>query len=113
MNVKINSVKISVTIPKEKVDDLRNAICKAGAGVIGNYTYCTMATKCFGTFKPNEKAEPYIGEKNKLEFVGEVKLETTCKIDLVKKIIKVIKRNHPYEEPVIELIPLMKETDFK
>lgn len=113
MNIKINKVKISVTIPEENVKEIRNAICKNGAGIIGNYTYCTLSTKCIGTFKPNEKADPYIGDKNELEFVKEEKLETICDVKIVKKIISIIKENHPYEEPVIDIIPLMDENDFK
>ncbi len=42
MNININRVKIIVTIPIESVNEVRNAICEAGAGIIGNYTYCSM-----------------------------------------------------------------------
>lgn len=71
MNLNVNRVKIVVTIPVENIDEVRNAICKLGAGVIGNYTYCSTSTRCIGTFIPNDKANPYIGENNKLEFVEE------------------------------------------
>lgn len=45
MNIDINRVKIIVTIPVENVEEVRNAICEAGAGVIGNYTNCSMSKK--------------------------------------------------------------------
>lgn len=64
MNLDVKKVKIIVTVPVENVEEVRNAICNEGAGVIGNYTYCTMSTKCIGTFIPDDKANPYIGEKN-------------------------------------------------
>ncbi len=63
MRFDINRVKIFVTIPLKNVENVRNAICEAGAGVIGNYSYCTSSTKSIGTFKPNDNASPYIGEK--------------------------------------------------
>lgn len=85
MNIEINRVKIIVTIPIENVDEVRNAICEAGAGVIGNYTHCSMSTKCVGTFKPTDEANPYIGERNNLEFVEEEKLEVVCDVNTVKK----------------------------
>ena len=75
MNIDIKKVKIIVTVPVENIEEVRNAICNEGAGVIGNYTYCTMSTKCIGTFIPSDSANPYIGEKNKLEVVEEEKLE--------------------------------------
>ena len=63
MNININRVKIIVTVPLENVEEVRNAVCEAGAGVIGNYMYCSMSTKCIGTFKPTDKANPYIGKR--------------------------------------------------
>ena len=88
MNFDIKRVKIITTIPTENTESVRNAICDEGAGVIGNYTHCSMSTKCIGTFKPNDKANPYIGENNKLEYVEEEKLEVVCDIDNVKIITK-------------------------
>ena len=86
MNIDVKKVKIIVTVPVANIDDVRNAICSEGAGVIGNYTYCTTSTKCIGTFIPSENANPYIGEQNKLEIVEEEKLEVICDIEKVKKV---------------------------
>lgn len=112
MDFNINKVKIVVTVPQENVDEVRNAICDAGAGVIGNYTYCSISTKCIGTFQPNENANPYIGEKNRLEFVEECKIETICPIKKVKIVIAKLREAHPYEEPAIDIIPLLDESEF-
>ena len=112
MNINIKKVKLIVTIPVENTEKVREAICKEGAGIIGNYTYCTMATKCIGTFKPNSNANPYIGEKNKLEYVEEEKLEVICNITIVKKVLETIREVHPYEEPAIDIIPLINEEDL-
>lgn len=112
MNIDIKKVKISVTVPKENVKEVREAICNEGAGAIGDYTHCSISTKCIGTFKPSDKANPYIGEKNKLEFVDEEKIEAICEINIVKKVLKKLREVHPYEEPVIEIIPLINEEDL-
>ena len=53
MNININKVKIFVTIPQENVEEVRKAVCETGAGIIGDYTYCTSSTKSIGTFMPN------------------------------------------------------------
>lgn len=112
MNINVNKVKIFVTIPTEDVAKVRNAVCEAGAGIIGNYTYCTSSTKQIGTFMPNDNANPYIGKNNNLEFVEEEKLEFVCDIDKVKKVILKLRDVHPYEEPAIDIIPLMDEESF-
>ena len=113
MNININKVKIFVTIPPENVEEVRKAVCEAGAGVIGDYTYCTSSTKSIGTFMPNDNANPYIGENNKLEFVEEEKLEFVCDIDQVRKVISKLREIHPYEEPAIDIVPLIDENYFK
>lgn len=112
MNFDVKRVKIITTVPQENVEDVRNAICDAGAGIIGNYSYCSMSTKCTGTFKPNDEANPYIGENNKLEFVEEEKLEVVCPAEKVKDVVSKLREAHPYEEPAIDIIPLLDESDF-
>lgn len=112
MKFDVNKVKIIVTVPIENSEEVRNAICDEGAGIIGNYTYCTISSKCLGTFKPSDNANPYIGENNKLEFVEEEKLEVRCDINILKKVLKRLREVHPYEEPAIDIIPLIDEEDL-
>ena len=112
MNFNINRVKIIVTVPKENLEEVRKSICNAGAGVIGNYTFCSTTTNSIGTFIPNDDAHPYIGEQNKLEYVQEEKLEVVCDISKVKEVIRELRKVHPYEEPAIDIIPLIDETEF-
>ena len=112
MNFDIERVKIFVTVPIENVEDVRNAVCKEGAGIIGNYSYCTSSSKTLGTFKPDDNANPYIGEKNKLEFVEEEKLEFVCEVDKVKKVLDQLRTVHPYEEPAIDIYHLIDEKYF-
>ena len=112
MNIDIKRVKIVVTVPSKNTDEVRNAMCEAGAGIIGNYSYCSMVTKCIGTSRPNDDANPYIGENNKLVSIEEDKLEVVCDIDKVKKVINELRKIHPYEEPAIDIIPLIDEDFF-
>ena len=112
MNIEINKVKIFVTVPIENVDEVRKAMCDAGAGVIGNYSYCTTSTKTVGTYIPNNEANPYIGKQNNLEVVDEEKLEVLCEVEKVKKVLTKLREVHPYEEPAIDIIPLIEEGYF-
>lgn len=112
MNFDIKNVKIVVFIPEEKVSELRDAVCDAGAGKIGKYSYCTSSIKASGTYIPNDKAEPYIGTQNTLEFVEEIRLEFICDVKKVKQVVKIIRQIHPYEEPEIDIIPLLDEKSF-
>lgn len=113
MNFNVNRVKIFVTIPLENVDEVRDAVCEAGAGIIGEYKYCTSATRSVGTFIPSDNANPYIGESNKLEIVEEDKLEFVCEVAKVKQVVEALRKAHPYEEPAIDIVPLIDEEEFK
>ena len=112
ISINIQKVKIAVTIPRNSTQKLRDAICNAGAGIIGNYTYCSSSTKCLGTFIPNNNANPHIGKCKHLEFVEEDRLEVVCDIKNVKTVLKALRDTHPYEEPVIDIIPLLDESLF-
>lgn len=112
MLINVNKVKIFVTVPFANVDLLRNAVCEAGAGIIGNYSLCTFLSNGVGTFKPNENAKPYIGKSNSTEFVKEEKLEFVCDIKDVKNVLLAIRKIHPYEEPAIDIVPLLDENFF-
>lgn len=87
VNININKVKIVVMVPRSSADSLREIICNTGAGVIGNYTDCSVSTKVIGTFKPNSKANPTIGRKEMLEKVKEIKLEVICRVEKVKEVL--------------------------
>jgi hypothetical protein len=100
-------VKIVVFVPEENADDVRQALGKAGAGKIGNYTFCSYSIKGVGRFKPNTEANPHIGEPGKLEAVSEERIEVACEKYQVKDIIEVIKKVHPYEEVVIDIYPML------
>lgn len=112
MNFNVKKVKIFVTVPEENLEEVRKSMCNAGAGIIGNYTFCSTSIKSVGTFIPNDNANPYIGEQNKLEFVEEEKLEVICDVEKVKEVISSLRKVHPYEEPAIDIVPLLDESQF-
>lgn len=114
MNIKINRVKIVVTVPKENTKEVLEAMFEAGAGTLSNsnYTCCSSCVDSIGTFLPGVNAKPYIGTINKLETVKEDRLEVICEVDKVKRVISELRKTHPYEEPAIDIIPLVDENNF-
>jgi len=74
MNNNSKNVKIVVFVPETHADIVREAMGRAGAGVIGNYTFCSFSTKGIGRFKPEEGAHPNIGEAGKFESVPEERI---------------------------------------
>ena len=112
MNVNIKKVLISVTTPIENASEIRHALGEAGAGVIGNYSHCAITTEIIGTSKPNSESNPYIGTKNELTEIKEMKIEVECEIGKAKSVLKILREIHPYEEPAIVIIPLIEELNL-
>ena len=100
------NVKLEIFVPQDHALNLRDELAKIGVGVIGNYDHCVALTPVRGFFRPMEGAKPFAGEVEKINEVEEYKLEVTCKRALVNEALGVIKRVHPYEEPLINIIPL-------
>ncbi|MQL53145.1 Nif3-like dinuclear metal center hexameric protein, partial [Desulfofundulus thermobenzoicus] len=99
-------LKLVVFVPLDHVDGVREALGKAGAGWIGNYSDCTFGVQGTGTFRPREGTNPYIGTRGQLEKVPEVRLETILPKRLEKQVIEAMLRAHPYEEVAYDLYPL-------
>ena len=47
-----------------------------------------------------------------MEFVEEEKLEFVCDVDKVKRVLSELRKVHPYEEPAIDIYPLIDEKYF-
>ena len=103
-----NNVEIVVYVPATHADAVRKAMGDAGAGKVGNYTFCSFSSKGTGRFLPMEGAHPAIGEVGNLELVEEEKIETICDQSVVANVISAMKAAHPYEEVVYEVSPLLK-----
>lgn len=102
------TLKLVVTVPLTHSDIVRDAMGKAGAGKIGNYSFCSFSTKGTGRFKPEDGAEPHIGAVNQLEAVEEERIEITCTREILKDVVDAIKKVHPYEEVSIDVYALEK-----
>jgi len=99
--------KLVVFVPRSQLDALREALSRElGLGVIGNYSECSYQLDGQGSFRGNDLASPALGERGRLEFVAEARLEMRCPGRAIKDLARVIAAHHPYEEPAWDLYPL-------
>jgi hypothetical protein len=105
----MNLVKIVVTVPEHEADELRKAIGYAGAGKVGNYVHCSFSSKGTGRFMPQTGANPTIGQVGHLEQVEEERIEVICETTIAKAVVNAIREAHSYEEPAIDIYPLIDE----
>jgi hypothetical protein len=90
--------KLTTFVPVNDAEKVLNALSSAGAGNIGNYSNCSFTVVGEGTFQPNEKASPHIGEAGKLEKVQEMRIEVILPAHLENQVLNAMRKAHPYEE---------------
>jgi hypothetical protein len=95
--------KLNFFVPAEDKERVKEALFAIGVGRYENYECCSFETLGTGQFKPINKANPHIGELDKIEHVLEYKVEMLCEEALIKKAIEVLKETHPYEEVAYEI----------
>ncbi len=107
-------VKIVVYTPASHAEKVRVALANAGCGHIGKYDFCSFSVKGVGRFRPLKGAKPFIGKVpfsetavGKVEKVAEERIETICPKVKLKKTLAALKAVHPYEEPAIDVYPLV------
>jgi hypothetical protein len=103
-----NYVTIVVIVPESHADVMRETLGRAGAGKVGNYSFGSFSVKGISRFKPEDNARPFIGTQHVLETVIEERIETVCSRDILEHVIAEIKKAHPYEETIIDIIPIYK-----
>lgn len=101
--------KLVTYVPKESLEKVTNAMFKAGAGWIGNYSRCGFSSKGVGSFKPLAGSKPYVGSRGKIEKVDEVRFETIVPAANIDACVNALKASHPYEECAYDVFRLYND----
>lgn len=99
-------VKLVTFVPKTHLDRVRDAVCAAGAGVIGDYTQCSFNAPGVGTFRPGRASTPFSGVKHRVNEVPEHKLEVIVLKAKLGRVLKALFEAHPYEEVAHDVLHL-------
>lgn len=101
--------KLEIFIPETHFLLLQKALQEVDAGHLGNYDSCLSCSEVVGFWRPLNGAKPYLGKENEISQEKELKVEVCVSIKNLEKTLKAIRVVHPYEEPVINVIPLLNE----
>ncbi len=102
----VSYLKLEIFIPETHFPVLQTALQEVDAGHIGKYDSCLSFSPVKGTWRPLAGAKPFIGEEGRLCCEPELKVEVTVRAERLHEIMEAIRNIHPYEEPVINVIPL-------
>lgn len=104
--------KLEIFIPETHLEPLRQALQEVDAGHIGSYDSCLSYSPVTSCWRPLVGTHPYLGCQGQLSQEPELKVEVTCRTEQVDQTVAAIKAVHPYEEPVVNVIPLYR-TSFE
>ena len=100
-------VKLEIFIPETHFPQLQKALQRVDAGHIGNYDSCLSYAPVMGTWRPLAGTHPYVGKQDEISCEPELKVEVTIRAEKLSETIAAVKAVHPYEEPVINAVPLI------
>ncbi len=99
-------VKLAVFVPKGYEETVSQALFRF-SGNLGNYSECSFRVEGQGTFTPHEGAAPFIGSIGKREYAEETRIEVLLRKADVEAALAELRSVHPYEEPAVDLYPLL------
>lgn len=102
----MNKYKLVVYVPLTHAEKVREALGNAGAGQIGNYSYCSFSSQGQGRFLPVEGSNPHIGSIGTREIVEEERIEVTVSEEVLEIVILEMKKTHPYDEVAYDVYKL-------
>ncbi len=98
--------KLCFYVPKPDAERVKQALFAEGAGEKGHYSQWCFESEGITQFMGDEEANPFIGEKNRLEKIVEVKIEMVVEKECVNVVLEALIESHPYEEPSYQIWPV-------
>lgn len=94
--------KLVAFVPAGYENRIRRAIFEIGAGQIGDYDRCWFASSGEGGFGVPTDGQPFIGRPGQEARTRESRLEIILPPSLAEAAARVIREQHPYQEPAFE-----------
>lgn len=109
---KNNLKQLSVYVPKDYSESIKEALFSAGAGNIGFYDECSFKTEGKGTFRPIDGSNPFSGQQNVRENAEEDMVSVIFESFKQNQIVAAMKSVHPYEEVAHQIYQLENENQY-
>lgn len=98
--------KLEIFVPESHFEAVRSALFSVDAGHIGGYDHCLSWSPVRSCWRPLAGTHPWQGQEGQLEEADEFKVEVTIQADRLDSVLAAVRAAHPYEEPVINIIPM-------
>lgn len=99
--------KIAVNVPPDFLEDVMDAVTASIEPLYPGYDRCFCHWPVTGTWRPLEGSNPFDGRIGEICVAREIRLEFAVKERDLRNAVGAIRRVHPYEEPAIDVIPMI------
>ncbi len=99
--------KVSVCAPVNFSDRIMDAVDKAIAPMYEGYSRTFTITEVTGTWIPMPGSSPYDGKIGEITEARELRIDFAVRENELKNALEAILSVHPYEEPNIDILPMM------
>ncbi|MBP5364373.1 MAG: Nif3-like dinuclear metal center hexameric protein [Bacteroidales bacterium] len=103
--------KLTVYVPNDYADRVKDALFDAGAGHTGNYSHCCFESTGTGSFRALDGARPFVGEIGSTHHEAEMRIDTIVPRYKIRNAISALCAAHPYEEPAYDIYPIANTSD--
>lgn len=104
--------QLSVYVPKDFAEPVKEALFRAGAGNVGFYDECSFTVAGSGTFRPLPGSDPFSGTENIREIADEVMVSVIFESFKKNELVAAMKKTHPYEEVAFQILALENENHY-
>ncbi len=106
-----SAYKIGVNVPKGTEQGFMDSINGVMRPLYPGYDRCFSWWDVNGTWRPLPGSDPYQGRVGEIETTVETRIEFAVRGEDLEAVVSRIVEIHPYEEPAIDVIPMVPWKD--
>ncbi len=103
--------KVATSVPKEHLGEMMDRISESIEPLYPGYDRVFSYWPVTGTWRPLEGSDPFIGTPGRIAVAEEFRLEFAVAEKDLAAAVRAIRDVHPYEEPAIDVIPMVPWKD--
>jgi len=104
--------RIIAFIPDDSREVIMDAVNATIKPIYPHYDFVFSWMAVRGSWRPLSGSHPFLGTQNEICTGQEVRLEFCCYEDDIETAIHAIRKHHPYEEPVIDILRVQTWKDY-
>ncbi len=99
--------KIAVNIPEDRMEEMMNVLDNVVRPIYPGYDHVFCWWPVTGCWRPLEGSSPFLGKVGEVETAREMRVEFAVLEEDLRSVVEAVRGAHPYEEPTIDVIPII------